>query len=88
MSVREVTKSGELLSENGVRVRAALNAHPPLKHSFAYRFDTPGRSIVFSGGTTYSKAVVELAAGADVLVHEVMLPSALEPLIASEPLHA
>lgn len=29
--------------------------------------------------------MVELAAGADVLVHEVMLPSALEPLIASEP---
>ena len=85
VSVREITKPGELLSKNGVRVRAALNVHPPLKHSFAYRFDTPGRSIVFSGDTTYSKAVVELATGADVLVHEIMLPSALELLIASEP---
>jgi ribonuclease BN (tRNA processing enzyme) len=85
VGVREITKPSELLSENGVTVRCALNAHPPLKHSFAYRFDTPDRSFVFSGDTTYSKGVVELAQGADVLVHEIMLPSALEPLIASEP---
>lgn len=85
VSVRERTKPGEWLAENGIRVTAALNAHPPLKHSFAYRFDTPTGSVVFSGDTTYSKSVVALAQGADVLVHEVMLPSALEPLIASEP---
>ncbi|MCX6368334.1 MAG: MBL fold metallo-hydrolase [Armatimonadetes bacterium] len=85
VGVREITKPSELLSENGVTVRCTLNAHPPLKHSFAYRFDTPDRSFVFSGDTTYSKGVVELAQGADVLVHEIMLPSALEPLIASEP---
>lgn len=85
VSVRERTKPGEWLHENGVRVTAALNAHPPLQHSFAYRFDTPAGSVVFSGDTTYSKSVVALAHGADVLVHEVMLPSALEPLIASEP---
>lgn len=85
VDVREFTKPGELLAESGVTVRAALNAHPPLKHSFAYRFDTPDRSFVFSGDTTYSKRVVELAQGADVLVHEILLPSALEPLIASEP---
>ena len=85
VSARELTKPGEWLSENGVRVRAARNVHPPLKHSFAYRFDTANRSYVFSGDTTYSKDVVTLAQGADVLVHEVMYPPALEQLIASEP---
>lgn len=85
VQVREQRKPGVWLDEGGVRVSAALNAHPPLTHSFAYRFDTPDRSVVFSGDTTYCKTVVELAKNADILVHEILLPSALEPLIASEP---
>jgi ribonuclease BN (tRNA processing enzyme) len=55
-----------------VRVTAALNHHPPIEHSFAYRFDTPDRAIVISGDTAYSENVVQLAKGADVLVHEVL----------------
>jgi ribonuclease BN (tRNA processing enzyme) len=38
--------------------------------SLAYRFDCPGRSIAFSGDTSYSKGVVQLARGADVFVCE------------------
>ena len=40
--------------------------------SFSYRFDTPGRSIVFTGDTGPSDAVADLAKGADVLVSEVI----------------
>jgi ribonuclease BN (tRNA processing enzyme) len=53
-------------------VTAAVNRHPPIEHSFAYRLDGPDRSIVISGDTAYSEAVIELAKGADVLVHEAM----------------
>jgi len=47
--------------------------------SLSYRFDTPGRSVVFSGDTTYSDNLVNLARAADVLVTEV-----IEPVILRE----
>jgi len=66
----EITTAGEVFKDDRVRVTAALNRHPPIQYSFAYRFDTADRSIVISGDTTYSQTVVDLAKGADVLVHE------------------
>jgi ribonuclease BN (tRNA processing enzyme) len=68
----EIASGGEVLEDDRVRVTAALNDHPPIRHSFAYRFDTDDRSIVISGDTRYSPNVVKLAKGADVLVHEVV----------------
>lgn len=68
----EITAGGEIFKDDRVRVTAALNDHPPIRHSFAYRFDTADRSIVISGDTRYSENVIELARGADVLVHEVV----------------
>jgi ribonuclease BN (tRNA processing enzyme) len=68
----EITAGGEVFRDDRVRVSAAINEHPPIEHSFAYRFDTPGRSFVISGDTRYSESVVALARGADVLVHEVV----------------
>lgn len=68
----EITAAGEVFEDGRVRVTAALNRHPPIRHSFAYRFDTADRSIVISGDTAYSENVVKLARGADVLVHEVV----------------
>ena len=53
--------------------------------SLAYRFDCPDRSIVISGDTRPSKALVKLAEGADVLVHEVMHLPSLDRIVASEP---
>lgn len=85
LDVREIDGDGLLLDDGRVRVRCARNVHPPIRDSYALRFDTPDRSYVFSGDTTYSKAVVALARGADVLVHEIMYLPALDALIASEP---
>ena len=68
----EVTEGGEIFKDDAIRVSAALNDHPPIRHSFAYRLDTADRSIVISGDTRYSENVVKLARGADVLVHEVL----------------
>ena len=83
--VVEFSEEGLLLDDGKVKVRCVRNLHPPIHESYAMRFDTPGRSYVFSGDTTYSQAVVDLARGADVLVHEVMYLPALDALIASEP---
>ncbi len=81
----EISESGLVMSDNNVRVTAALVDHPPVVPAFAYRFDCPDRSIVISGDTRPSQNLVALARGADVLVHEVMHLPSLERLIASEP---
>ncbi|QQP98559.1 MBL fold metallo-hydrolase [Lysobacter enzymogenes] len=85
LRAHDLRAGGEVMRDERVRVRAAVVEHPPLRPAFAYRFDTADRSVVFSGDTRPSEALIELARGADVLVHEVMYLPALEKLIASEP---
>lgn len=74
--------------ENGVSVQATLVDHHQVYPAFAFRFDTPDGSIVFSGdtgpNTTGDRNLIEgdsdlaygnlqiLADGADILVHEVI----------------
>jgi ribonuclease BN (tRNA processing enzyme) len=81
----EVTAAGPVYADAGVHVRCALAKHPPLYPAFAYRFDAPGRSIVFSGDTAPSAAVAELAQGADILVHEVMYGPAVDAIAGHDP---
>lgn len=57
--------------DDRVRVTAVLVEHAPVFPAFAYRFDTPGGSVVFSGDTAPCPNLVMLAEGADILVHEV-----------------
>jgi ribonuclease BN (tRNA processing enzyme) len=66
-----------------VRVTAALVDHPPVVPSFAYRFDSNDRSIVISGDTRMSDNLIELARGADVLVHDAYFDeAAVDRLVA------
>jgi ribonuclease BN (tRNA processing enzyme) len=81
----EHTRPGLVFADDRVRVTSTQVVHPPFKHAFGYRFDCPDRSVVFSGDTAPSDALIALAQGADVLVHEVMYLPAMEKLIASEP---
>ena len=76
--VHEVT-DGPVLATDTVRVRCARADHYQVV-DYAYRFDTPDRSFVFSGDTRPSDALIELARDADVLVHEAMLASALHEI--------
>jgi ribonuclease BN (tRNA processing enzyme) len=83
--VHELREGGEVTSDGNVKVTAALVDHPPVVPAFAYRFDARDRSIVISGDTAPSKNLEKLAAGADVLVHSVMYPSAVDRLVARVP---
>jgi ribonuclease BN (tRNA processing enzyme) len=74
-------RDGMSIEEGGFRVTARSNTHysfPPgsdLAERFealSFRFDLPGRSIVYTGDTGPSDAVVELAREADLLVAEMM----------------
>jgi len=81
----DVSVAGLVMQDENVKVSAALVQHPPVVPAYAYRFDCPDRSIVFSGDTRPSDNLIALAADADILVHEVMYLPALEKLIATEP---
>jgi ribonuclease BN (tRNA processing enzyme) len=84
----QIYPAGGGKDENGVSVQATLVDHRQVYPAFAYRFDTPDGSVVFSGdtgpNTTANRDVPEgdpslangnlqvLADGADILVHEVI----------------
>ena len=79
LSVVEIA-SGQSIPVGPVKVTAIENSHydtlpaagRPL--SVAYRFDAPGRSILFTGDTGPSANVETLCQGADLLVSEIMDP--------------
>lgn len=70
---------------NGVTITAILVQHPPVFPALAYRFDTPTGSVAFSGDTGPCDNVVRLAAGADLLVHEVIDLGALLARFTNQP---
>jgi len=81
----EVSSGGRVVQDRNLTVTAAVVDHPPLAPAFAYRFDASDRSIVISGDTRRSDALVALARGAQVLVHEALLPEAVDRLVADVP---
>ena len=60
----------------GLTVTAAPVVHRP--ESLAYRLETGGKSLVFSGDTDWSDGLIDLAVGADWLVCEAALPEGLK----------
>ena len=83
--VHELTKAGPVMQDERVKVTSALVDHPPVTPAFAFRFDGPDRSIVFSGDTNKSDNLIRLARGADVLVHEALYVPAVDRLVARVP---
>jgi len=70
--------TGVIYQDANIKVTAIENTHFEFhsgpaagKHkSYSYRFDTPGRVIVFTGDTGPNDALTKLAHGADLLVSE------------------
>lgn len=81
VQVTEIGQEGAVLEDSQIRVVARRVNHPPVEPAYAYRVEADGRSVVISGDTTPCDGLAELAAGADVLVHEVMHPAFLEERI-------
>ena len=75
--------TGLVYEDGKVRVFALENTHFHLAangiaaghKSYSYRFETAERTIVFTGDTGPSTALVQFAAGADMLVAEMVAPA-------------
>lgn len=78
----DIKEAGPVFQDGNVRVSAVENCHYHFspgspgygwQKSFAFRFQTPDRSIVFSGDTgACGNALIDFAKNADILVHEVI----------------
>jgi ribonuclease Z len=62
---------GVVYQDANVKVTAFAVAHGTWDFSYGYRFDTADRSIVISGDTAPTQAIVRACNGCDYLVHEV-----------------
>ena len=78
VDVRETT-GGLVYDSAGIRIRAIPVPHGGWPVSFAFRIDTPDRSIVLGGDTAPSRALEEASRGVDLLVHEVYASTRVAP---------
>ena len=79
---KDITEDGVVLKTPDVTVTAFRTPHPPIVDNFAYKFETPDGTIVFSSDTAYNPKLAEFAKGADVLVHECLYIPAVDRLVA------
>jgi ribonuclease BN (tRNA processing enzyme) len=78
VNVHEI-RAGVVYQKDGVRVTAIAVQHGAWRDAFGYRIDTADRSIVISGDTRPSEALVTAARGVDILIHEAYSASRLAP---------
>src|SRR5690606_23500691 len=65
-------EDGLVFEDEAIRVEAFTVPHGDIRPSFGYKVTTADKTIVISGDTTYSEEVARQAAGADILIHEVV----------------
>ena len=65
-------EEGTIFTNGGITIEAFTVAHGNISPAFGYRITTPDKVVVISGDTSYSEKLIEMAKGADVLVHEVI----------------
>jgi ribonuclease BN (tRNA processing enzyme) len=75
-------EEGQVVEQSGLAVSALRVDHPPVADCFALRFETGGRTVVFSADTRFFPPLAGFAAEADILVHEAMLEQGIERLVA------
>jgi ribonuclease Z len=71
VNVHEIPAAGPVYRDANVTIRAIAVKHGSWAQAFGYAIDAGGRSIVISGDTRPTEAIVEACHGCDVLVHEV-----------------
>lgn len=63
---------GVILEDGDLKITAYAAAHPPIEPAVGYRFDYRGRSVVISGDSNVNQETVQIAKGADLLLHDAL----------------
>ena len=89
----DITQPGLIFQDANIRVTAVENTHFHFRpgspaegkqKSYAFRFATPDKIIVYTGDTGPSEHVTELATGADLLISEVINVAAEKEMLAGQ----
>lgn len=65
-----------------IAAQALRVPHPPVTDCFALRLEADGKVLCLSADTAHFPPLADLARGADVLLHEAMLPEGVEAIVA------
>jgi ribonuclease Z len=63
---------GVILEDGDLKITAYVAEHPPIEPAVGYRFDYRGRSVVISGDSNVNGDTLEIADGADLLLHDAL----------------
>ncbi len=83
VNVHEISE-GPVYRDNNVRIRAIRVRHGSWPQAFGYVIEADGRTIVISGDTAPTAAIIEACRECDILVHEVYSADRLEAMFAPE----
>ncbi len=72
VKLKSDTEAAVVFERNGLKVTAFKVEHDPVKPAYGYRLDYKGRGVVVSGDTAKSANLAKHAAGADLLIHDVL----------------
>ena len=82
MVAAELQETGVVWADETLNIRAVTVEHDPVSPAVGYRIDYAGRSVVISGDSNASAALFTLAEGADLLFHDALSRTLLDPMIA------
>jgi ribonuclease Z len=71
-----------VLQDELIKVTSFAVEHPPIEPAVGYRVDYRGRSVVISGDTNAVDGLFDVAQGADLLLHDALSRTLLDPMIA------
>ncbi len=80
VNVRPIAE-GVFLDSPALSISAMRVEHPPVTDCFAIRIESESRVITFSADTCHFPPLADFAKGSDILVHEAMLPRAVDALV-------
>lgn len=83
MTAVEISPSGIVWQDELMTIRAFSVDHAPVEPAVGYRIDYRGRSVVISGDSNATDSLFEAAQGADLLLHDALARSLLDPMIAT-----
>ena len=73
-------KKKVVYNQDGIQITAFKVNHDPVHSAVGYAIEYKGKKVVISGDTKKNSLVQEMAIGADVLIHEVMLMSFIQQM--------
>lgn len=82
MQARTFAAGDVVWQDSDLTIRSFPVEHPPIVPAVGYRIDYKGRSVVISGDTNSADALFAAAKGADLLFHDALSRSLLDPMIA------